>query len=177
MSGNVEEWCWGSWYGMDKDYFIETSSTDPVTYELGQVSWFRGGYWGPGEGRYRSVGNGKYTVSACENTHPAWTVPEQDLVQSEYQLPYKDATAVFGFRVVRTDTSTVTEEHKKQVANQKEAERKAKEEELQSRKSMEEATLDMAKKFLLDGIPPKKVAAIMGLELSQVKELQKSIKK
>lgn len=35
----------------------------------------------------------------------------------------------------------------------------------------------MAKKFLLDGIPPKKVAKIMGLELSQVKELQKSIKK
>lgn len=93
---------------------------------------------------------------------------------------YKDATAIFGFRVVRTDTSTVTEEHKKLVANQKEAEKKAKEEDLkrlQSRKSMEERTLDMAKKFLLDGIPPKKVAAIMGLELSQVKELQKSIKK
>lgn len=51
MSGNVEEWCWGSWGG-DKDYFTETSSTDPVTYELGQVSWFRGGYWGPGRGRY-----------------------------------------------------------------------------------------------------------------------------
>lgn len=136
---------------------------------------------GPGEGRYRSVGNGKYTVSACENTHPAWTVPEQMCVQQQgYLLPYKDATAIFGFRVVRTDTSTVTEEHKKVVANQKEAERKAKEEDLkrlQSRKSMEERTLDMAKKFLLDGIPPKKVAAIMGLELSQVKELQKSIKK
>ena len=51
MSGNVEEWCWGSWGG-DKDYFTETSLTDPVTYELGQVSWFRGGYWGPGRGRY-----------------------------------------------------------------------------------------------------------------------------
>ena len=46
MSGNVEEWCWGSWGGKDKDYFTETSSIDPVTYELGQVSWFRGGYWG-----------------------------------------------------------------------------------------------------------------------------------
>ena len=180
MSGNVEEWCWGSWYGMDKDYFTETSSTDPVTYELGHVSWFRGGYWGPGEGRYRGVLDGKYTVSACENTHPAWTVPEQFYVQSEYHLPYKDATAIFGFRVVRTDTSTVTEEHKKVVANQKEAEKKAKDEDLkrlQSRKSMEERTLDMAKQYLLDGIPPKKVAAIMGLELSQVKELQKSIKK
>lgn len=95
-------------------------------------------------------------------------------------MPYKNATAIFGFRVVRTDTSTVTEEHKKVVANQKEAEKKAKEEylkRLESRKSMEERTLDMAKQFLLDGIPPKKVAAIMGLELSQVKELQKSIKK
>ena len=165
---------------MDKDYFTETSSTDPVTYESGQVSWFRGGYWGPGEGRYRGVLNGKYTVSAFEYTHPAWTVPEQFYVQSEYHLPYKDATAIFGFRVVRTDTSTVTEEHKKVVANQKEAEKKAKDEDLkrlQSRKSMEERTLDMAKQYLLDGIPPKKVAAIMGLELSQVKELQKSIKK
>lgn len=181
MSGNVEEWCWGSWYGRDKDYFTETSSTDPVTYELGQVSWFRGGYWGPGEGRYRSVFNGKYTVSACENTHPAWTVPEQMCVQQQgYLLPYKDATAIFGFRVVRTDTSTVTEAHKKQVVNQKEAERKVHEEEQkpQSRiASMEEIRLNTAKSYLLNGIPPKKVAKIMGMELSQVKELQKSIKK
>ena len=181
MSGNVEEWCWGSWGGKDKDYFTETSSTDPVTYESGQVSWFRGGYWGPGEGRYRGVLNGKYTVSAFEYTHPAWTVPEQFyVIETGYLLPYKNATAIFGFRVVRTDTSTVTEEHKKVVANQKEAEKKAKEEylkRLESRKSMEERTLDMAKQFLLDGISPKKVAAIMGLELSQVKELQKSIKK
>ena len=179
MSGNVEEWCWGSWYGMDKNYFTETSSTDPVTYELGHVSWFRGGYWGPGRGRYWGVLNGKYTVSAWENTHPAWTVPEEELIQHGFVL-YKDATAIFGFRVVRTDTSTVTEEHKNVVANQKEAEKKAKEEDLkrlQSRKSMEERTLDMAKQYLLDGIPPKKVAAIMGLELSQVKELQKSIEK
>ena len=164
---------------MDKDYFTETSSTDPFTYELGQVSWFRGGYWGPGKGRYQGVLNGKYTVSAWENTNPAWTVPEQELIQHGFVL-YKDATAIFGFRVVRTDTSTVTEEHKKVVANQKEAEKKAKEEDLkrlQSRKSMEERTLDMAKQYLLDGIPPKKVASIMGLELSQVKELQKSIKK
>ena len=81
---------------------------------------------------------------------------------------------------MRTDTSSVTEEHKKLVANQKEAERKAKEEDLkrlQSRKSMEEIRLNTAKSYLLNGIPPKKVAKIMGMELSQVKELQKSIKK
>ena len=184
MSGNVEEWCWGSWYNrhdLSKDYFTETSSTDPVTYERGHVSVLRGGYWGPGEGRYRSVGNGKYTVSDWLGTHPAWTVPEQMCVQQQgYLLPYKDATAIFGFRVVRTDTSTVTQKQKKQVVNQKEAERKVHEEEQkpQSRTaSMEEIRLNTAKSYLLNGIPPKKVAKIMGMELSQVKELQKYIKK
>lgn len=186
MSGNVEEWCWGSWYGMDKDYFTETSSTDPVTYERGHVSVFRGGYWGPGEGRYRSVGNGKYTVSDWLGTHPAWTVPEQMYVQQQgYLLPYKDATAIFGFRVVRTDTSTVTEEHKKQVeeqaANKEEAikkdEQETQEREARSKKETEERMLYMAKELLSSGIPPEAVAAGTGLELSQVKELQKSIKK
>ena len=184
MSGNVEEWCWGSWYGMDKDYFTETSSTDPVTYELGQVSWFRGGYWGPGKGRYQGVLNGKYTVSACENTHPAWTVPEQALIQ-ERIVSYKDATAIFGFRVVRTDTSTITQVQKKQVEEQsanKEAAVKKEKVEYQERKARSEketveTKLSMAKELLSDGVPAEAVAAGLGLELSQVKELQKSIKK
>lgn len=163
MSGNVEEWCWGN-EGCD------------------YASNLHGGYWGVKNGRYWKVGNGKDGIMTLQGMDPSWTVPEQFYVLDvKYQLPYKYATACFGFRVVRTDTSTVTEAHKKQVANQKEAEIKAHKEELerkpQSRRSMEEATLDMAKKFLLDGIPPKKVAKIMGLELSQVKELQKSIKK
>lgn len=162
MSGNVEEWCWGN-EGCD------------------YASNLHGGYWGVKNGRYWKVGNGKDGIMTLQGMDPSWTVPEQFYVlDKDYKLPYKYATACFGFRVVRTDTSTVTEAHKKQVANQKEAERKAKEEDLkrlQSRKSMEERTLDMAKQYLLDGIPPKKVAAIMGLELSQVKELQKSIKK
>lgn len=163
MSGNVEEWCWGN-EGCD------------------YASNLHGGYWGVKNGRYWKVGNGKDGIMTLQSMDPSWTVPEQFYVLDiKYQLPYKYATACFGFRVVRTDTSTVTEAHKKQVANQKEAEREAHKEELerkpQSRRSMEEATLDMAKKFLLDGIPPKKVAKIMGLELSQVKELQKSIKK
>lgn len=162
MSGNVEEWCWGN-EGCD------------------YASNLHGGYWGVKNGRYWKVGNGKDGIMTLQSMDPSWTVPEQFYVLDvKYQLPYKYATACFGFRVVRTDTSTVTEEHKKVVANQKEAEKKAKEEylkRLESRKSMEERTLDMAKQFLLDGIPPKKVAAIMGLELSQVKELQKSIKK
>lgn len=185
MSGNVEEWCWGSWGG-DKDYFTETISTDPVTYDLGHVSWFRGGYWGPGEGRYRGVVNGKYTVSAFEYTHPAWTVPEQMCVQQQgYLLPYKDATAIFGFRVVRTDTSSVTQAQKKQVEEQaanKEAAVKKEKAEYQERKARsdkdaEEAKLYMAKELLSNGVPPEAVAAGTGLELSQVKELQKSIKK
>lgn len=162
MSGNVEEWCWGN-EGCD------------------YASNLHGGYWGVKNGRYWKVGNGKDGIMTLQSMDPGWTVPEQFYVlDKDYKLPYKYATACFGFRVVRTDTSTVTEAHKKQVVNQKEAERKVHEEEQkpQSRiASMEEIRLNTAKSYLLNGIPPKKVAAIMGLELSQVKELQKSIKK
>ena len=162
MSGNVEEWCWGN-EGCD------------------YASNLHGGYWGVKNGRYWKVGNGKDGIMTLQSMDPGWTVPEQFYVLDvKYQLPYKYATACFGFRVVRTDTSTVTEAHKKQVANQKEAERKVHEEEQkpQSRiASMEEIRLNTAKSYLLNGIPPKKVAKIMGMELSQVKELQKSIKK
>lgn len=162
MSGNVEEWCWGN-EGCD------------------YASNLHGGYWGVKNGRYWKVGNGKDGIMTLQSMDPSWTVPEQFYVLDvKYQLPYKYATACFGFRVVRTDTSTVTEAHKKQVANQKEAERKVHEEEQkpQSRiASMEEIRLNTAKSYLLNGIPPKKVAKIMGMELSQVKELQKSIKK
>ncbi len=162
MSGNVEEWCWGN-EGCD------------------YASNLHGGYWGVKNGRYWKVGNGKDGIMTLQSMDPSWTVPEQFYVLDvKYQLPYKYATACFGFRVVRTDTSTVTQKHKKQVVNQKEAERKVHEEEQkpQSRiASMEEIRLNTAKSYLLNGIPPKKVAKIMGLEFSQVKELQKSIKK
>ena len=162
MSGNVEEWCWGN-EGCD------------------YASNLHGGYWGVKNGRYWKVGNGKDGIMTLQSMDPSWTVPEQFYVLDvKYQLPYKYATACFGFRVVRTDTSTVTQKHKKQVVNQKEAERKVHEEEQkpQSRiASMEEIRLNTAKSYLLNGIPPKKVAKIMGIELSQVKELQKSIKK
>lgn len=162
MSGNVEEWCWGN-EGCD------------------YASNLHGGYWGVKNGRYWKVGNGKNGITDLHIVDPGWTVPEQFYVLDiDYELPYKYATACFGFRVVRTDTSTVTQKHKRQVVNQKESERKVLEEEQKPqprRRSMEEATLDMARKFLLDGIPPKTVAKIMGMELSEVKELQKSIKK
>lgn len=162
MSGNVEEWCWGN-EGCD------------------YASNLHGGYWGVKNGRYWKVGNGKDGIMTLQGMDPSWTVPEQFYVlDKDYCLPYKYATACFGFRVVRTDTSTVTQKHKKQVVNQKEAERKVHEEEQkpQSRiASMEEIRLNTAKSYLLNGIPPKKVAKIMGMELSQVKELQKSIKK
>lgn len=162
MSGNVEEWCWGN-EGCD------------------YASNLHGGYWGVKNGRYWKVGNGKNGIMTLQGMDPGWTVPEQFYVlDKDYKLPYKYATACFGFRVVRTDTSTVTQKHKRQVVNQKESERKVLEEEQKPqprRRSMEEATLDMARKFLLDGIPPKTVAKIMGMELSEVKELQKSLKK
>lgn len=162
MSGNVEEWCWGN-EGCD------------------YASNLHGGYWGVKNGRYWKVGNGKNGIMTLQGMDPSWTVPEQFYVlDKDYKLPYKYATACFGFRVVRTDTSTVTQKHKKQVVNQKEAERKVHEEEQkpQSRiASMEEIRLNTAKSYLLNGIPPKKVAKIMGMELSEVKELQKSIKK
>lgn len=162
MSGNVEEWCWGN-EGCD------------------YASNLHGGYWGVKNGRYWKVGNGKNGIMTLQGMDSGWTVPEQFYVlDKDYKLPYKYATACFGFRVVRTDTSTLTQKHKRQVVNQKESERKVLEEEQKPqprRRSMEEATLDMARKFLLDGIPPKTVAKIMGMELSEVKELQKSIKK
>lgn len=162
MSGNVEEWCWGN-EGCD------------------YASNLHGGYWGVKNGRYWKVGNGKNGIMTLQGMDPSWTVPEQFYVlDKDYKLPYKYATACFGFRVVRTDTSTLTQKHKRQVVNQKESERKVLEEEQKPqprRRSMEEATLDMARKFLLDGIPPKTVAKIMGMELSEVKELQKSLKK
>lgn len=162
MSGNVEEWCWGN-EGCD------------------YASNLHGGYWGVKNGRYWKVGNGKNGIMTLQGMDPGWTVPEQFYVlDKDYKLPYKYATACFGFRVVRTDTSTLTQKHKRQVVNQKESERKVLEEEQKPqprRRSMEEATLDMARKFLLDGIPPKTVAKIMGMELSEVKELQKSLKK
>lgn len=162
MSGNVEEWCWGN-EGCD------------------YASNLHGGYWGVKNGRYWKVGNEKNGIMTLQGMDPSWTVPEQFYVlDKDYKLPYKYATACFGFRVVRTDTSTLTQKHKRQVVNQKESERKVLEEEQKPqprRRSMEEATLDMARKFLLDGIPPKTVAKIMGMELSEVKELQKSLKK
>lgn len=105
--------------------------------------------------------------------------------QQGYLLPYKDATAIFGFRVVRTDTSTITQAQKKQVEEQsanKEAAVKKEKVEYQKRKARseketEETKLSVAKDLLSDGVPAEAVAAGMGLELSQVKELQKSIKK
>lgn len=142
MSGNVEEWCWGN-EGCD------------------YASNLHGGYWGVKNGRYWKVGNGKNGIMTLQGMDPGWTVPEQFYVlDKDYCLPYKYATSCFGFRVVRTDTSTVTQKHKKQVVNQKEAERKVHEEEQkpQSRiASMEEIRLNTAKSYLLNGIPPKKL--------------------
>lgn len=162
MSGNVEEWCWGNEGG-------------------DSASNLHGGYWGVKNGRYWKVGNGKNGIITWQSMDPGWTVPEQFYVLDiHYELPYKYATACFGFRVVRTDTSTLTQKHKNQVVNQNEAEIKLHEEEQkpQSRiASMEEIRLNTAKSYLLNGIPPKKVAKIMGMELSEVKELQKSLKK
>ena len=93
--------------------------------------------------------------------------------------------ASLGFRVVRTDTSTVTEAHKKQVKKQEERilarikkdELETQEREARSEKETVETKLSMAKELLSSGVPPEAVAAGTGIELSKVKELQKSIKK
>lgn len=87
--------------------------------------------------------------------------------------------------MVRTDIRTVTEAHKKQVKKQEERilarnkkdEQETQEREARAEKESEETMLFMAKELLSSGIPPEAVAAGTGIELSKVKELQKSIKK
>lgn len=170
MSGNVEEWCWNRHYEIIRG---KTAIVDPVGDDIDvNVSLthgvaVRGGAWDD-----RS-GSGT-TVDRCLVVDPRYK-----------RWDHPGSSASLGFRVVRTDTSTVTEAHKKQVKKQEERvlarikkdEQETQEREARSKIEAEETMLYMAKELLSSGVPPEAVAAGTGIELSKVKELQKSIKK
>lgn len=172
MSGNVYEWCWNRHY----DSFREVEIVDPigedddsVLFRLGGVA-IRGGSW-----YWNTTGS----VNDCFVRNPHFTRFDQD------EYGFQGKISCIGFRVVRTDTSTVTEAHKKQVKKQEERvlarikkdELETQEREARSKIEAEETMLYMAKELLSSGVPPDAVAAGTGIELSKVKELQKSIKK
>lgn len=175
MSGNVSEWCWNRHYEIirGKTVIVDPVGDDiDVNVSLTRGVAVRGGAWDD-----RS-GSGT-TVDRCFDVDPRYKRWDQD------PLGNPGLSASLGFRVVRTDTSTVTEAHKKQVKKQEERvlarikkdEQETQEREARSKIEAEETMLYMAKELLSSGIPPEAVAAGTGIELSKVKELQKSIKK
>ena len=175
MSGNVMEWCWNRHYDIIRG---KTVIVDPVGDDLDvNVSLTRGVAVRGGAWDDRS-GSGT-TVDRFLDVDPRYKHWDQD--------PYGNPglSASLGFRVVCTDISTVTEAHKKQVKKQEERvlarikkdELETQEREARSKIEAEETMLYMAKELLSSGVPPEAVAAGTGIELSKVKELQKSIKK
>lgn len=170
MSGNVSEWCWNKHYEIIRG---KTVIIDPVGDDI-DVNVFlthgvavRGGAWDDRSGSGTTVDS----FLVVDPRYKRWDHP--------------GSSASLGFRVVRTDTSTVTEAHKKQVKKQEERvlarikkdEQETQEREVRSKIEAEETMLYMAKELLSSGVPPEAVAAGTGIELSKVKELQKSIKK
>ena len=174
MSGNVQEWCWNRHYEVIRGRTVIIDpigeDDDSVLFRPGGVA-VRGGGW---FGNYIDVTI--YKLVAVDPRYKRWD-------QDPYGNP--GLYASLGFRVVRTDTSTVTEAHKKQVKKQEERilarikkdELETQEREARSKIEAEESMLYMAKELLSSGVPPEAVAAGTGIELSKVKELQKSIKK
>lgn len=174
MSGNVQEWCWNRHYEVIRGRTVIIDpigeDDDSVLFRPGGVA-VRGGGW---FGNYIDVTI--YNLVAVDPRYKRWD-------QDPYGNP--GLYASLGFRVVRTDTSTVTEAHKKQVKKQEERilarikkdELETQEREARSKIEAEESMLYMAKELLSSGVPPEAVAAGTGIELSKVKELQKSIKK
>ena len=174
MSGNVQEWCWDRHYEVSRGRTVIIvpigEDDDSVLFRPGGVA-VRGGGW---FGNYIDVTI--YNLVAVDPRYKRWD-------QDPYGNP--GLYASLGFRVVRTDTSTVTEAHKKQVKKQEERilarikkdELETQEREARSKIEAEESMLYMAKELLSSGVPPEAVAAGTGIELSKVKELQKSIKK
>lgn len=172
MSGNVYEWCWNRHYASFREVEIVDpigEDDDSVLFHPGGVA-IRGGSW-----YWNTTGS----VTLCFLRNPHFTRFDQD------EYGFQGKISCIGFRVVRTDTSTVTEAHKKQVKKQEERvlarikkdELETQEREARSKIEAEETRLYMAKELLSSGVPPEAVAAGTGIELSKVKELQKSIKK
>lgn len=175
MSGNVREWCWNRHYDTirGRTVIIDPVGDDiDVNVSLTRGVAVRGGGWDD-----RS-GSGT-TVDSFSDVDPRYKRRDQS------QKGNPGSSASLGFRVVRTDISTVTEAHKKQVKKQEERvlarikkdELETQEREARSKIEAEETMLYMAKELLSSGVPPEAVAAGTGIELSKVKELQKSIKK
>lgn len=175
MSGNVQEWCWNRHYEVIRG---RTVIIDPIGEDDDSVLFRPGGVAVRGGGWF---GNSEYDVSIANLVAVAPRYKRWD--QSPHGNP--GLYASLGFRVVRTDISTVTEAHKKQVKKQEERilarikkdELETQEREARSKIEAEESMLYMAKELLSSGVPPEAVAAGTGIELSKVKELQKSIKK
>ena len=173
MSGNVQEWCWNRHYEVIRGRTVIIDpigeDDDSVLFRPGGVA-IRGGSW-----YWNTTGS----VDDCFVRNPHFTRFDQD------EYGFQGKISCIGFRVVRTDTSTVTEAHKKQVKKQEERilarikkdELETQEREARSKIEAEETMLYMAKELLSSGVPPEAVAAGTGIELSKVKELQKSIKK
>ena len=173
MSGNVYEWCWNRHYEVIRGRTVIIDpigeDDDSVLFRPGGVA-IRGGSW-----YWNTTGS----VDDCFVRNPHFTRFDQD------EYGFQGKISCIGFRVVRTDTSTVTEAHKKQVKKQEERilarikkdELETQEREARSKIEAEETMLYMAKELLSSGVPPEAVAAGTGIELSKVKELQKSIKK
>ena len=173
MSGNVMEWCWNRHY-----YTIlgRTVIIDPVGDDIDVNVFLTPGV---------AVRGGAWDDRSCATVDSFMYVDPRYKRWDQTPLGNPGSSASLGFRVVRTDISTVTEAHKKQVKKQEERvlarikkdELETQEREARSKIEAEETRLYMAKELLSSGVPPEAVAAGTGIELSKVKELQKSIKK
>ena len=174
MSGNVREGCWNRHYDIIRG---RTVIIDPVGDDIDVNVILTRGVAVRGGGWDDRNGSGT-TVDSFSDVDPRYKRRDQSPRDP-------GSSASLGFRVVRTDISTVTEAHKKQVKKQEERilarikkdELETQEREARSKIEAEETMLYMAKELLSSGVPPEAVAAGTGIELSKVKELQKSIKK
>ena len=169
MTGNVFEWCWDMTNGHVR-FGENVKVTDPIGAESGGRV-LHGGAWCYGD-RMCNIGE-IYELKAN------YVLSEQDA----YDVEPRGKSAL-GFRVVRTDTSTVTPAHQKQVKEQEEkvAERIKKDEEQykenkeKSEKFMEGEMVKIAKQLLANNIPPEVIASMTGLDVSEINKLLESDK-
>ncbi len=170
MRGNVYEWCWGSF---DNIYVSSGRRfVDPIRGDLGAAgSVLLGGAW--------CYVAGETEIGYKHSEHPCTKYP---WIVEGYDYDYK--RSCYGFRVVRTDSSTVTPAHQKQVKEQEEkvAERIRKDEEQykenkeKSEKFMEGEMVKIAKQLLANNIPPEVIASMTGLDVSEINKLLESDK-